>query len=115
MNISKRVFDKGLSHQTKYNTFSKRRENRAHSGAGRIGKLRMRTMSLYESGDSSGKVSLKNLCEGDVPTTLTGEVNLYDLATYIVRGGFPGSLGLPIENARLISESYIETILTDDA
>lgn len=93
----------------------KRRENRVHSGAGRIGKLRMRTMSLYESGDSSGKVSLKNLCEGDVPTTLTGEVNLYDLATYIVRGGFPGSLGLPIENARLISESYIETILTDDA
>ena len=38
----------------------KRRENRVHSGAGRIGKLRMRTMSLYESGDSSGKVSLKD-------------------------------------------------------
>lgn len=37
-----------------------------HSGAGRIGKLRMRPMSLYESGDSSGQVSLKELCEGRI-------------------------------------------------
>lgn len=90
-------------------------ENRVHSGVGRIGKLRMRTMSLYESGDSSGKVSLKDLCEGKAPMMLTGEVDLRNLATYIVRGGFPGAMGLPTENAQLIAESYIETILTDDA
>ena len=93
----------------------KRRENRVHSGAGRIGKLRMRTMSLYESGDSSGKVSLKDLCEGKIDTGLTGEVKLGDIARYIVRGGFPGAIGLPAENAQLIAESYIETILNDDA
>lgn len=93
----------------------KKKENRVHSGVGRIGKLRMRTMSLYESGDSTGKVSLEELCEGNIVPTMTGEVSLQDLANYIVRGGFPGAMEIPIENAQLISESYIETILTDDA
>ena len=93
----------------------KMKENRVHSGVGRIGKLRMRTMSLYESGDSSGKVSLEDLCEGKVSMMLTGDVNLFDLANYIVRGGFPGAIDLPVEHAQLISESYIETILLDDA
>ena len=41
-----------------------KRKGVMHSGAGRIGKLRMRTMSLYESGDSSGLVSLEDLCNG---------------------------------------------------
>lgn len=93
----------------------KKKENRVHSGAGRIGKLRMRTMSLYESGDSSGQVSLKELCEGKIVPSMTGEVSLLELANYTVRGGFPGAMEIPIENAQLISESYIETILTDDA
>ena len=93
----------------------KKKENRGHSGVGRIGRLRMRTMSLYESGDSSGKVSLEDLCEGKVSTMLTGEVDLRDLANYIVRGGFPEAIGLSVENAQLIAESYIETILADDA
>lgn len=93
----------------------KRKGKRVHSGVGRIGKLRMRTMSLYESGDSSGKISLEDLCEGKMTPALTGEVALRDLANYIVRGGFPGAMDIPIENAQLISESYIETILTDDA
>lgn len=90
-------------------------ENIVHSGAGRIGKLKMRTMSLFESGDSSGQVSLEDLCEGRVSKMImTGEVNLRDLANYIVRGGFPGAIGLPVENAQLIAESYIETILNND-
>ncbi len=93
----------------------KRKEKRVHSGVGRVGKLRMRTMSLYESGDSSGKVSLEDLCEDRLTPSLTGEMNLRDLAKYIVRGGFPGAMEVPEENAQLISQSYIETILTDDA
>ena len=93
----------------------KRKENRVHSGVGRIGRLRMRTMSLYESGESSGKVSLESLCNGNVTPMLTGDVDLRDLANYVVRGGFPGAMGLPVENAQLISQSYIETILADDA
>lgn len=93
----------------------KRKENRIHSGVGRIGKLRMTTMSLYESGDSSGLVSLEDLCEGNVTMTLTDEVDLRNIANYIVRGGFPGTIGLPTDNAQIIARSYIETILTNDA
>ena len=92
----------------------KKKEHRVHSGAGRIGRLRLRTMSLYESGDSDGSVSLEKLCEGDLEEKLTGEVDLRDLAGYVARGGFPGTLGMTAADARLMSESYIETILADD-
>ncbi len=92
----------------------KKKEERVHSGAGRIGKLRMRTMSLYESGDSTGVVSLEELCEGKMTPALTGEVALVKLANCIVRGGFPGAMDLPVPNAQLIAQSYIEATLTDD-
>ncbi|WP_338422673.1 hypothetical protein, partial [Bacillus atrophaeus] len=45
-----------------------------HSGAGRIAKIRMRPMSLYESGDSSGKISLKSIADGAMQAEMTGEV-----------------------------------------
>ena len=86
-----------------------------HSGAGRIGKLRMRTMSLYESGDSSGAVSLKELCNGNISPSLTGDVNLRDLIFFTVRGGWPGNLDASLEDAQLLPESYIEAIIDDDA
>ena len=50
-----------------------------HSGAGRIARIRMRTMSLYESGDSSGEVSLEDLCNGKLTPKMTGEVDLKKL------------------------------------
>ena len=81
-----------------------KRKGVIHSGAGRIGKIRMRTMSLYESGDSSGAVSLEEICNGKLNPTLTGEVDLRDLARYIVRGGWPGNIDVPIENASLLPE-----------
>ncbi len=86
-----------------------------HSGAGRIGKLHMRTMSLYESGDSSGIVSLKDICNGFLTQTLTGNVDLRDLIYYAVRGGWPGNLGVSVEDAQIIPESYINAIIDDDA
>ncbi len=58
-----------------------------HSGAGRIARLRMRPMSLYESGDSAGTVSLEKLCNDDISPAMTGEVRLMDLIEYIIRGG----------------------------
>lgn len=85
-----------------------------HSGAGRIGRLRMRPMSLYESGDSSGIVSLEKLCLGEAASALTGEVNLSDLIRYIVRGGWPGNLGLDTEHASLLSNEYLSAVLNDD-
>lgn len=92
-----------------------RRKGILHSGAGRIGKLRMRPMSLYESGDSSGEVSLRNLCEGRPVSALTGEVDLRDLANFIVRGGWPGNLDAPIENASILPQAYLDAILDDDS
>lgn len=85
-----------------------------HSGAGRIARLRMRPMSLYESGDSSGKVSLQELCRGKLEAALTGEVPLRELIHLIVRGGWPGSLELPLAEARLLPAEYIHAIVTDD-
>ena len=85
-----------------------------HSGAGRIGKLRMRPMSLYESGDSTGDVSLQDLCNGNMKEKLTGEVDLRRIIEFIVRGGWPGNLNVPIERAGLLPESYIDAILDDD-
>lgn len=86
-----------------------------HSGAGRIARLRMRPMSLYESGESSGKVSLKELCEGNIEPVLTGEVDLRDLITYIVRGGWPGNLNTPADKAGMIPAEYLHAVIEDDA
>ena len=85
-----------------------------HSGAGRIGKLRMRPMSLYESGDSTGDVSLQDLCNGNMKEKLTGEVDLRKIIEFIIKGGWPGNLNVPIERAGLLPESYIDAILDDD-
>ena len=86
-----------------------------HSGAGRISRIRMRPMSLYEAGFSTGKVSLKELCKGNLEPAMTKEVRIQDLIDYIVRGGWPANLDIPISRANLVSEEYIEAIITDDA
>lgn len=85
-----------------------------HSGAGRIARIKMRTMSLYESGDSSGDVSLMDLCNGKMTPKMTGEVDLRKIIEYIVRGGWPASLGLPVESTALLPKEYLEAVLNDD-
>lgn len=85
-----------------------------HSGAGRIAKLRMRPMSLYESGDSSGKVSLEALCRGELTPAITGEVGLRELTGLIVRGGWPGSLGIPVAQAASLPIEYLNAVVDDD-
>lgn len=92
-----------------------KRKGILHSGAGRIARLRMRPMSLFESGDSSGAISLKKLCEGNINPVMTGEVKLKDLAEYIVRGGWPGNLDIPIEQAMLLPIEYLNAVIEDDA
>ena len=85
-----------------------------HSGAGRIAKLRMRPMSLYESGDSSGIVSLEKLCYGELIPAMTGEVDLKKLIDLIVRGGWPGSINIPTEQAALLPIEYLNAVIDDD-
>ncbi len=85
-----------------------------HSGAGRIARLRMHPMSLFEAGNSSGDVSLAELCQGRIKSKLTGDVELRKIADYIVRGGWPGNQDNDIEAARLLPEEYITATIEDD-
>lgn len=85
-----------------------------HSGAGRIARLRMRPMSLYESGVSSGKISLQKLCHGELAPCMTGETDLKNLIEWIIRGGWPGSLSLSFEQASLLPSEYLNAVIEDD-
>ncbi len=91
-----------------------RRKGIMHSGAGRIGRIRMRPMTLFESGDSSGMVSLREICSGSITPIMTGEVKLEKLADLIVRGGWPGNLNVSEKNAGLLSREYIKAVLESD-
>ena len=90
-----------------------KRKGVLHSGAGRIGKLRMRPMSLYESGDSSGKIRLRDLCAGKLTPAMTGDVELKQLARLTVRGGWPGILKAQ-EADSLLPEAYLNAVIDDD-
>lgn len=85
-----------------------------HSGSGRIVRLRMNTMSLYESGDSSGKISLRELCNGNLTTQMLEDVSLEKLATYIVRGGWPENISVDDDKAHLMPRAYMENIVSED-
>lgn len=85
-----------------------------HSGAGRIVRLRMRTMSLYESGDSSGKISLEELCNGNLTTQMLDEVSLEKLAMYIVRGGWPENIKVQDKKVHLMPRAYMSTVIEED-
>ena len=86
-----------------------------HSGAGRICKLNMYTMSLFESGDSEGTVSLTDLFDNkDVAVNLKTKPTIEKLADLIIRGGWPASLKYDRKNYYRLPESYIEDVLDHD-
>ena len=85
-----------------------------HSGAGRILKLRMNTMSLYESGDSSGEISLHELCNGALETKMLSDIQLEKLAYYIVRGGWPANISAGINEAHIMPISYVDTLIDEN-
>lgn len=84
-----------------------------HSGAGRIKRMRMSTMSLFESGDSTGEVSLTDLFE---KKGVSGKSNLSidDIAGLIVRGGWPKTIGKDPDIVYEQIEGYCQTILRSD-
>ena len=88
---------------------------KVHSGAARIIDVKMQTMSLYESGDSSGNVSLKGLFEGDFRTSRDGSPGLEKLAWLVVRGGWPGLLDADETSAGLMLSDYISKLCEEDA
>lgn len=85
-----------------------------HSGAGRIARVRMNTMSLFESKDSSGQVSLINLFDDKQDNILTGKVDLKHLINLTVRGGWPGSLNVPTSMVSELPKSYLDAVIADD-
>ena len=86
-----------------------------HSGAGRIGRIQMHPMSLFEAGFSSGKVSLHDICTKQAGDHATGSVSIEALIDHIVRGGWPDNIETPLDAASLIPGQYISAIITDDA
>ncbi len=82
----------------------------AHSGAGRIATLRMRPLSLAESGLSDGSISLFGLFEGRFENQLV-ESSIGALAEAICRGGWPASVDRPLADALRIPRQYISAIL----
>lgn len=86
-----------------------------HSGTGRIASMRLRTMSLWESGHSEGRVSLKDLCDGKeigiIPVRRPG---LKDIIELILRGGWPGTLGMPFRYAVKTPAEYVRQIIEKD-
>lgn len=79
-----------------------------HSGAGRITPVRMRPMSLWESKDSKGTVSLAELFKGGkpIPWDLNPDFSLSDVAHLVCRGGWPISVLAPKEIAIEITKNY---------
>ncbi len=91
-----------------------KRKGILHSGAGRIVRLRMNTMSLYESGDSTGQISLKELCVNHLSTQMVDEKSILDIAKYLVRGGWPQNIDVPSEKCHLMPKAYIDTLIHED-
>ena len=89
-------------------------KEREHSGTGRFAWLTMRPMSLFESGESNGKVSLANLFTAPEKVLEKNELNLQDIAFLICRGGWPMSVGLPEEAALEQAFDYYDAVTKED-
>ncbi len=87
---------------------------RRHTGTGRITRLLMRPMSLWESGDSNGKVSLVDLFDGKGLAPASCELSIPDIARLICRGGWPESIFLSGNPALRIARNYVKAIVEED-
>ena len=82
----------------------------SHSGTGRVGWVKMRPMSLWESGESSGGISLAALFEGKFDAERAIDHSLRDICFLICRGGWPKALEKSERAALKLSFNYIDTI-----
>ena len=85
-----------------------------HTGAGRARRIRMRPMSLFESLDSSGEVSLEALLEGTAVSAARHGTGLRDVAALLCRGGWPGQLDLPLSEIQRNLRDYLGEIARTD-
>ncbi|MGL5824591.1 MAG: ATP-binding protein, partial [Nocardioides sp.] len=91
-----------------------RDDTNRHSGAGRFSVMQMRPMSLIESGDSSGQMSLAALLEGQTQTGLGTHLTFADLLQRIVVGGWPQLIDTDEEFARDWLDDYLRQVIEVD-
>ena len=84
-----------------------------HTGTGRISRMVMRPMSLYESRESSGEVSLTELFKGNNISS-TNNANLEEISFLICRGGWPKSIGLDEKPALFQAIDYFDAVVSTD-
>ncbi len=85
-----------------------------HTGAGRISRLRMRPMSLFESGWSSGHLSFRRVFEGDSIQTADHTAPIGDTLSWICRGGWPVTVGEEATDAFQYVRDYLEEVRRTD-
>ncbi len=85
-----------------------------HSGTGRISRLLMRPMSLFESMESNGSVSLKALFDGETEIDSFSSLTIEQIAFSIVRGGWPASIGKSEKTALQHAIDYVEAVINLD-
>ena len=85
-----------------------------HSGTGRIATLKMYPMSLYESKNSSGDVSITDMLKGNVKEQFIRKVELDEIAKLIIRGGWPENLSIDESNIDIVPKSYIDSVINKD-
>ena len=84
-----------------------------HSGTGRISRMMMRPMSLYESGNSNGQVSLKELFAGKSASAVNGH-DIQEIAFLICRGGWPRAIGASERVALRQAIDYFDAVVNVD-
>jgi uncharacterized protein len=89
-------------------------ESTMHTGTGRIARFLMRPMSLFESLDSTGSVSLKRLFEGEAMESSRSNLAIRDIAFITCRGGWPQSIGKKEASALLIADQYVTSVYKQD-
>ena len=89
-------------------------EETIHSGTGRFAHIMMRPMSLYESGESTGSVSLKDLFDGKKPEVQQCELEIDDIAYLTCRGGWPWATLIPKDVALDQAFDYVDSVIKRD-
>lgn len=87
----------------------------SHSGAGRIARITMRPMTLFESGESTGTVSLQKLFKQDFTFKGSSSLTLTDIAHLCVRGGWPTNVLRNPKNPGKLARDYLNTIIADES
>lgn len=85
-----------------------------HTGTGRFAWIKMRPMSLYESGESTGEVSLKEMFNQPQQLSATNKLNIDDLAFLICRGGWPEAVNMDKDVALDQAFDYYNAIVNTD-